>query len=395
MNEHVVQLELLPDWLEKKTTQASRDDEEDDEDVPAVSDLPLGDPRDIRIQDYRLSVESLARRMASGTIDLQPDFQRQGGLWSEIAMSRLIESMMLRIPIPSLYVDSSASEHDEFWVVVDGLQRLTAVKKFVVDKTLRLQNLEYLNNLNGMTFDELPWSFRNRIELTQLTISCIERGTPEQVKFNVFRRINTGGLPLSAQEIRNALYGGAGLKLLKELAQTPLFEHLVGKGGPKDRMTGHEYVLRFLALCQGGPSGAHKGSLDFFLNDRLKQLNRTKPEELERLRRRFHRALGGAFDVLGENAFRKVYQEGSHKLPVNKALFEAWMVNLDELPDPDLHTLTDRKDKVLRSFILLMQDSQFEKSISMATRDLSKVKLRVEAIRLLIQGVLRANTHET
>ena len=162
------------------------------------------DTRAIRIDSRSGNVNTLLARLENDEIDLAPYFQRQAGIWNERDQSRLMESLMLRIPVPAFYFDAT---NDEKWLVVDGLQRLTAIRRFVIAQDLRLSELEYLREHEGKTFSELPRPLQRAIRGADLVWYLIMPGTPEKVKFDLFRRINTGRLALNAQEIRHALNG--------------------------------------------------------------------------------------------------------------------------------------------------------------------------------------------
>ena len=155
---------------------------------------------------------------------------------------------------------------DDEWLVVDGLQRLTALKRFILDGSLQLEGLEFLATLQGKTFGQLPRSYQRRIEETQVTVFVIQENTPPQVKFNIFKRINTGGLPLSPQEIRHALYPGAAAVLLEKLAASPEFKRATANAIRDDRMGDRECVLRGLAFMLLKPESYRAGELDSFLN---------------------------------------------------------------------------------------------------------------------------------
>ena len=178
---------------------------EDEADTAAIDD-PF-DPTTIRITTKQPTVDLVVDRMRHEEIDLQPDFQRGDNVWPIRTRSRLIESLLLRIPLPVFYM---AADRNDNWKVVDGLQRLSTLRDFVLNKKLRLRGLEYLTQFDGNSFDDLPRPMQRRITETQLSCHVIEPGTPPEVMYNVFKRINTEGRPLVAQEIRHALNPGPG-----------------------------------------------------------------------------------------------------------------------------------------------------------------------------------------
>ncbi len=353
------------------------------------------DPSKIRVSRQQPTIYSLIQRIEHEELDLFPDFQRHANLWRDRTQSRLIESVLMAIPLPAFYFD--ATDPDQ-WLVVDGLQRLTAISRFRLGdeqlkridlSPLHLQDLEYLKELEGQRFHELPRRHQRQIEETQLTAYVIEEGTPEELKFNIFKRINTGGLPLSPQEIRHALNRGEARELLTRLASSGEFQAATGEGISGKRMADRECVLRFMAFALAPPEEYQQGDFDLFLNKQMNRINELGREERENISRRFIRSMATARRLFDNNAFRKRYTLNASRLPINKALFEAWSVNLDRLGDNAVEILYDKRRALIDRFIHLMNnDRDFERAISQGTGDVKKVHLRFSTIRRLIEETI-------
>lgn len=344
------------------------------------------DPTLIRVEPRAFTVDLLLSRIKKNEIELSPAFQRHDGIWSDTAQSRLIESLLIRIPLPAFYMDAT---DDDKWIVVDGLQRLSTLRRFILDQRLTLRDLEFLSQLQGKTYDELPRSFQRRILETTLTLFLIQSGTPPEVKFNIFKRINTGGLPLSAQEIRHALNQGKVTDFLKELADCKEFRRATAKGISPKRMGDRECVLRFLAFTLTNPKDYKAGDFDAFLNDCMSRVNRLPNSELNNLAHDFKGALHTAEGCFGKYAFRKRYSmHPEYRSPINKALFEAWTVNLSKLDDDETTRLIKRNEQLQLESCRLMNDRGFEEAVSQGTGDIRKVRIRFQRVSDTIRKVL-------
>jgi hypothetical protein len=304
--------------------------------------------------------------------------------------------MLIRIPLPAFYIDAT---DDNRWIVIDGQQRLITIKHFVLglaendkkEDVLRLSNLEFLTQFNGKSYEEIPRNYQRRINETQITIYLIEKGTPEELKFNIFRRINTGGLPLSPQEIRHALNQGKATKFLEKLAKSYEFRLATSNSIRDERMAARETILRFLSFKITDFSTYSSSDLDTFLNNAMKIMNKMSNIELENLEKGFGKAMLVANDIFGDYAFRKQFESNSKKMPFNKSLFESWAVNLSSLNDDQIAVLTNKKHALIGSFIKLMkEDAYFVSSISQGTGDNKKIKYRFGKIRELITNTLQS-----
>ena len=355
----------------------------DNEDVGLIS-KPF-DPEKIRVKTEPRSLDLVLKRIKHGEIDLAPEFQRRARVWSQTKKAQLIESLLLRIPLPVFYV--SAAPNDD-WAVVDGLQRLTTISDFAAND-FPLTDLEYLKDMENLTFAQLPRPLQRRIEETVIVIHIIEPGTPDDVMINIFKRINTGGEPLRAQEIRNALVKGPAREFLKELAASSRFLDATGRTVRDTRLDAQECVARFCTFFIHPYSDYGDTDLDSFILKGMQAISAMPNEMRDGLRRSFEHAMDAAAAILGRYAFRKFFEVDGRRGPVSKALFEATSVNLARLPNSEVERLTARKDKVMQAMIRLMKDADFLGSITSSTGDRLRVHKRFNAIENLLVQVLR------
>lgn len=365
------------------------------ENKPLVSEgtvSRLFDASAIRVDQRTISVFQVMRRISRGEIDMKPEFKRNV-VWNNTRQSRLIESILLRIPLPPIYLDATP---DDIWLVVDGLQRLSTLQRFFSEQSLVLENLEYLIDLNGKTFNDLPRALQRRLEDAELNLYIIRPETPPKVKFMIFTRVNTGDLVLTPQEIRHALFQGRATTFLAELAEDPAFLTATSRSVSSLRMDDRECVLRFLAFQmndyerygradqrdKNGRPGPQ--NLDEFLSEAMEQLNRMDEGELASLRDSFRGAMVRAHRVFGAYAFRKMYKRGGRRNQISKPLFEVWSVLLLRY---EIEALERRKDAIIDAFVELMKSVEFNKSISLGTGSASAVIHRFRAVEALLAEV--------
>jgi len=348
------------------------------------------DPDNIDVVTRPMTVDLLLSRTENGMINLQPDFQRRWGVWDQRRQSRLIESLLLRIPLPVLY---AAEDEDERWEIVDGIQRLSTIARFIKpqvieERPLILSGLEYLHDYEGKAFDGLSPRLQLRLREAELIIHLIRKGTPPEVKFNIFARINTGGIALSAQELRHAITPGKARDLLETWAGLPSFLEATDGSVQPIRMDDRELVLRFLAFYLLGLESYKQPDMDGFLITAMKAINVTSDESLAAAQLQFEDALRAASAIFGRDAFRKRYAMDAGRLPINKAVFEALSVNLARLPADKRTKLVRSGEAVRMAFIELCHDRSFENAISQGTGDIRKVNRRFSAIQEMIEKVL-------
>ncbi|KAA8478214.1 uncharacterized protein DUF262 [Arcticibacter tournemirensis] len=340
------------------------------------------DPKRIDITSKTLILDSIFKRISRKEINLFTDFQRQGDLWDPMKQSRLIESILIRFPLPAFYFDGTDEDQ---WLIVDGLQRISTLKNFVIDKTLKLQNLEFLDQFNGCNYDDLPRNLQRRIDEAEITVYIINPGTPDEVKYNVFKRINTTALILEPQEIRHAINQGVPALFVKELADLDEFKRATSYTIKTHRMLDRDFVTRFLSFYLN-PYKGYQPDLDTFMNKSMAALKELSDSERLEIKSKFIGAMNGAYSLFGEDAFRKRFSRADNRKPINKALFEVWSVSLAKLTNEDLKLLIEQKDKLTDEFILLLnEDSVFSDSLSSGTGDRKRVTKRFTAIENLIQ----------
>lgn len=347
------------------------------------------DPKDVDIVSQPMIVANIIERLKDGSIVLEPDFQRNPDLWDDGKQSRLIESLIIRIPLPSFYFDYD--DASDKYIVVDGLQRLWAIRRFAsLDKIdpdrLHLTGLEYLKEYEGKIYEELPVTFQRRIREQTFTAYVIRPGTPESVRNSIFTRINTGGLQLTPAEIKNSVYRGQAADLLRELAHSDAFVKATRGKVESTRMTDCEFVNRFLAFYLLDFE-KYSDNLEEYLNKALLMLKKASPDELDRCRQAFYRAMKTAYLLFGKKAFRKMNKGGRYG-KINKPLFECISVCLGGLSDQECRILINHKDLFLEKYSVLLQDPAFIDVITNGTAKKNSILKRNTKVRRIISETI-------
>ena len=354
------------------------------EDSPSPDEPEPWDPEQIRIHTKHYSLRQVVDMIADDDVDLAPDFQRLY-VWKPRQRWSLIESLLLGIPLPSFYFHEDTSGRLQ---VVDGVQRLTTIFRYVNEKSFKLGKVTYLHDVEGQGFDDLAALFRRRMNSAQFVAHVIDPQTPYRVKFDIFRRINTGGSPLSAQEIRHCMSGPQSRAFLKELATEQSFARATG-GALKDhpRMADREVALRFVGfrLFTAEQYGEH-GSFDEFLGIVTEQLDDPNNQSLDQLRTDFVRGMTNCYSTFGEYAFRKWPLGATRKNPINRALFESWGTVLADYDEVTVQN--GAVDLVKLSRKMMTNDVEFINSITSSTGHVRNVQIRLDKVRAAAKTVL-------
>jgi hypothetical protein len=346
------------------------------DEVTNLWDYPL-DSLSIRMETRTIH-EVVVRRIGKGFYIMDPDFQRDF-VWGVERQSRLIESVMMRIPLPVFYL---AENPDGKLVVVDGLQRLTTFQRFLENKLhLQLENAE----LNGKTFDDLPPKLQNRIEDTQITLYIIDAKVPDRARLDIFERVN-GGVALSRQQMRNAIYQGTATALLRDLAKDPVFVKATGKSLHSSTMRDREAINRFCAFFLLGVAD-YRDDMDQFLGDALSRMNRMTESEIDDVRRSFLRSMRNNIAVFGKHAFRKHESGQEGRKLLNMSLFDVFSTGLARY---DEQKVLDNQTLLREGFFRLMQQEAFLKDITYGTNGRMRVVGRFQATQELLVEVLGA-----
>jgi hypothetical protein len=371
--------ELEPEPAGEPLEVEGTEGDEDAEPYPGVA------PPDRRLitQPYDLSVGDLVGQVQDKSLTLKPVYQRRY-VWDNKKASKLVESLLINVPIPVCYL---AEEQDGSRATIDGQQRLKSLYRYLGNE-FPLRGLEVLPELNGKRFQQLTERQQRLIKNRTIRCIVISEDSDPDIRFDVFERLNTGSVALTAQELRNSVYRGPFNQLLQELAASSSFSQCVG-GRSDTRMTFEELILRFLALDD--QIRDYRPSFKRFLNNYQRSNQNADHDWLEAKRARATAALERAYAVFGGECFRRAReaQDGEtwEWVPtLNSAMYDVVMLNfarLDAAP-AELGTLKEDIEQVTAD--LSLTNERFIDSISLATGDRTRLFHRVQIYAEALAG---------
>lgn len=356
--------------------------------------IPQDGTRSIVTKAGDPEIVSLYNKWKDGELILQPDFQRQF-VWDKPKSSRLIESALLDVPLPIIYL---AEDDDGSESVIDGQQRLTAFFSFIDGKfpdgeSFRLSGLKVLDDLNRQSFGDLDKKLQKKIKCYQPRVITILSNSHKDLRFEIFERLNTGSVPLNDMELRNCVYRGNYITILKELAADPEFKQLLGLKSTDKRMRDVELVLRFAAFYHASYLKYQSPMKKFFNNDMEKHKN-IDPSDADDLRRAFKNSIAIIKSLFPDNAFKR-FSRGHAGMPdgcwetkrFNASLYDVFM---GVFADKDKNQVYAALDSLREALVDLMAtNDEFIDAILLGTSDREKVIRRFDIVRKTVDDVLK------
>lgn len=339
------------------------------------------------------SISVLYQNYKDGELDLRPMFQRRP-VWDNKRSSKLIESVLLEVPLPVFYLAQNANDGQE---VIDGQQRLKAFFRFM-DNEYSLTGLAELDELNGLCYKDLERSKQRLIKNYPVHTIVFKKESDENLRFQVFERLNTGAVPLNAQELRNCIYRGKYNELLIRLSSNSDYMAIMGFNGPEKRMRDVEYVLRFCSFFHTNYLD-YKPSMDRFMNEDMRKFINISNENEELLNSVFRNSVSLVRSLFGKHAFKRFYrgEDGSYNgrweaKKFNASLFDILMWSMTRY---DKNRVMAKLDMIREAFIELMtNDQNFIDSIELSTSSSKAVTIRFDKWRLTLDSIMKDTSRQ-
>jgi Protein of unknown function DUF262/HNH endonuclease len=353
-----------------------------DDEVP----LSKPDDRPVTSQICDWTVSALTDKLDRGLLDLQPHFQREYVWGSRPELpSRLIESLLLKIPIPPIYFGKVSGGRLE---VIDGQQRLTTLVNFVRNK-FPLSRLQRMSSLNGKFFKDLSAEQQEKILDEPIRTIVIDAAGNTELRYEVFERLNRGSMALNEQELRNCVYRGPFNDLLAELEDDPYWRKVKGGDAPEGRFKEREIILRFLAFANRLPQ--YSGNLKAFLNDYMSQFAPKEEQALKAHATLFRQAMQNIYAVFGANSARlyEVNSKTNNGGWDSKFSVTALDIQAAALMNRNPAKVQKAAEQIRELFLLTMlTDREIQDAISRRTGSTMQTKLRFSKFRTMVDTVL-------
>jgi uncharacterized protein with ParB-like and HNH nuclease domain len=329
--------------------------------------------RSVSFDSYDITIKQLYDMLLEGMIDIAPEYQRHFK-WDKARQSALIESLILGIPVPSLFM---ATNSDSSWEVVDGLQRITTIVNFIGDsaafqrlgiqeKNLVLSNLDKLESMNGVTYHNLPKSLQFMFLTRPLRVTVLNDRSDFGVRYDLFERLNTGGITLHEHEIRNCIFKGEFNDFINELSEYDKFRTVLKMTENAERNRSYEeLVLRFFAYLENRDEFVH--SVKGFLNSYMEKKTKAFKNKVQ-----LNRIFKDTFDVIASSLPGGIVR-GARKNVTPIVLYEAISVGTAV-------AISNGKKVKPKSLQTLLDDAQLKKLTTGATNTKSMVLERIKLV---------------
>lgn len=329
---------------------------------------------EIDVKEDPFQIIAIVHKIDRGQI-LIPDFQRKE-VWDQTRRSEFIESILLNYPLPPLYFNQDRKGR---YIVVDGLQRTSTVYRFVKNQ-FALTGLKKLSWLNGKRFSDLDPPMQARIEDRKLNCNVLKPSVKLDDVYDIFARINRGGMPLNRQEIRHGLYQGKATALLKAVAASPPFASWIGRRMPRRRMRDEEAALRCIAFTLMDPE-TYRNDMDEFLGLAMGALNSAEISQIQGVTATFIRVFHSARVILGVDAFRipTTRSRGQLNVAIMESVYRFFATHDDKW-------LTQNAEQLEERYRALLENAEYLDAVRVATGNTRRVRARFRLADEVLRG---------
>lgn len=317
----------------------------------------------IEIGEDPFSIFEYLRQLNKGKILIQPDFQRNQ-VWNKKQKSKFIESIILNFPLPPIYLNETK---ESTYIVIDGLQRSTALKQFYKGE-YALTGIEALPKYNNCKFKDLPEVLQSKFEDKKLTVFILKPSTPMVVIYDLFNRINTGGTQLNRQEVRNCIFIGKSTQLLKELSEQQYFKQAISSGVSNMRMKDREVILRYLSFRWFDYENEYSGDMSDFVETAMKKINQKDDSKIVEMKNDFQRVMKISFSIWQNKNFR--IPTDLTKGTINIAIFETVCNYLSFKSDSFIAL---NKSIIKKNYTNLISNTTYFEAVTKSTGNKAKV----------------------